>query len=366
MSDERAVVTYFPGPAPDHQRATVESIARAIARLAQAEFGGEYRPGLDGDPRASYFVPSDTLLAGEARALGIRTPDDLFGGVVPVPVAATKAIVHPLVSPGAYRPVGWSELFPDQVRGAVLPGFTAFAARDARQAALGLLAHGPVRVKPGAGIGGRGQTVVTTAAEIDAALESLDAASLVRYGVVVELDLAAATTYSVGQVWVAGLQATYCGTQSMTTDNSGAVAFGGSDIVAVRGDYDALARVTLEPGIRQAVDQARIFDAATTVFAGLFASRRNYDVVRGRDGQRRWRSGVLEQSWRLGGASGAEIAALAALRADPGVRAVRARTVERYGGATPPAGAIVHFQGVDSRLGALTKYTVVESDEPAP
>jgi hypothetical protein len=70
---------------------------------------------------------------------------------------------------------------------------------------------------------------------------------------------------------------------------------------------------------------------------------------------------VLEQSWRIGGASGAEIAALEAFRADPGLRVVRASTVEAYGaGAVPPPGATVYFCGVDDDAGPITKYATVE------
>ena len=88
---------------------------------------------------------------------------------------------------------------------------------------------------------------------------------------------------------------------------------------------------------RLAVEQARVYDAAATgCFAGMFASRRNYDVARGVDAEGRRRSGVLEQSWRIGGASGAEVAALEAFRAEPGLRVVRAATVELYGPDVPP------------------------------
>jgi hypothetical protein len=69
---------------------------------------------------------------------------------------------------------------------------------------------------------------------------------------------------------------------------------------------------------------------------------------------------VLEQSWRIGGASGAEVAALEAFRADPGLRAVRASTVEIYGEAEPPPNATVYFQGVDERDGPMTKYARTE------
>ena len=359
------MVTRIPAAVPDHQRATVAAIARMLAELTGCDFGGEYDPSTRYGGRL-YFVPSDTLLADEARALGIRTADDLFGGAVPHAFVATKAIVHPLVAPDAYRPPGWSDAFPERVREAVLPGFTAFTLQDARHAATRLLALGALRLKPGRGIGGHGQVMVAAAAELESALERIDAADLERFGLAVELDLDDAITYSIGEVRVDGLQATYGGTQCMTTNNAGAAAFGGSDILMVRGGYDVLARLPHEGGLALAIEQARTFDAAADVFEGMFASRRNYDAVGGRDRNGRWRAGVLEQSWRLGGASGPEVAALAAFRADPALRVVRARSVERYGSTTPPEDAIVHYSGVDSRVGALTKYTVVEPHELAP
>jgi hypothetical protein len=93
----------------------------------------------------------------------------------------------------------------------------------------------------------------------------------------------------------------------------------------------------------------------------LFASRRNYDIVQGYDPKGLWRSGVLEQSWRIGGASGPEVAALSALRADPTLRAIHAWCVEAYGSdVTAPPHAVVHFCGVDDHVGPLTKYTVLE------
>ena len=63
----------------------------------------------------------------------------------------------------------------------------------------------------------------------------------------------------------------------------------------------------------------------------------------------------------MGGASGAEIAALEAFRADPASRAVRARTVELYGpDHAPPPGATVYFHGTDERVGPMLKYALVE------
>jgi hypothetical protein len=357
------VVTYPPGGAraADHEAVTRSAIARALAEIQGFEFGGAYDPGARYDAPL-YFVPRDTLVgADEAHALGVGREEDLFGGVVPFAFVATKTIAHPLVRPDAAAPAGWNARFPERVREVVLPGFTAFAHEDAQRAGSTLLKHGPIRIKPGRGIGGRGQTVIQNASDLEHELGGLQEDLVKRDGLVIEPNLADVMTYSVGQVRVAGIVASYFGTQRMTRDTRGAAAYGGSDLLVVRGGFDVLGALPLAPEVRAAIGQARAFDAATAEFAGMFASRRNYDAVRGRDGRGRWRCGVLEQSWRIGGASGPEVAALAAFRADPALPALHARSTEIYGdGAPVPGGAIVHYRGIDERLGPLTKYTVVE------
>jgi len=71
-------------------------------------------------------------------------------------------------------------------------------------------------------------------------------------------------------------------------------------------------------------------------------------------------TGVLEQSWRIGGASVAEVAALQALLDDPSLESVRAASVEVHEAqATVPAGATVYFSGVDEHVGPITKYAQV-------
>ena len=95
----------------------------------------------------------------------------------------------------------------------------------------------------------------------------------------------------------------------------------------------------------------------------MLASRSNYDVAEGRDPAGRQCIGVLEQSWRIGGASGAEVAALEALDDDPALQTVRASTTEVYGPNVPvPEGATVYFAGVDDHLGPITKYAQVHRD----
>jgi hypothetical protein len=134
----------------------------------------------------------------------------------------------------------------------------------------------------------------------------------------------------------------------------------------VRGDYDALLEIELPAAARQAVQQARIYEsAAFETFPGLYASRCNYDIARGRTGDGNWRSGVLEQSWRVGGASAAEVAALRRFRAVPALKTVRASTFEVYGECDVPEDAEIQFKGNDEQVGVLTKYCIVERDGSA-
>ena len=350
-----------------HERATRAELARRLASIKGFDYAGEYDPAAR-YPGPVYFAPSDTLVgAAAAQELGIATEHDLFGGVVPHGFVATKALTHGLPEPAGLAPEGWSDAFAPLVHDAVLRGFSAFTREDARRAGERLFERGHARVKPVHENGGRGQTVVRDASELDAVLARLEEEHIAADGVVLEENLTEVTTYSVGEVRVADLVASYYGTQRLTSDNVGAQVYGGSDLRVVRGSLDALVALDVPGEVRVAVAQARAYDGAVAaLFPGFLASRRNYDVARGRDADGRWRSGVLEQSWRIGGASGAEIAALEAFRADPALRCVRAATVEVYGDAdAPPPGATVDFHGIDEHVGPITKYTLVESDGDA-
>jgi len=348
-----------------HERATRTELARRLAVLKGFDFAGAYDSAKN-YPAPLYVVPSDTLVSAEAQALGIRGEHDLFGGVVPYSFVATKAITHPLVEPDLAAPAGWSDDLGRRMQDAVLFGFSAFSLEDARRAGVRLLEHGPARVKPVRETGGLGQTIVADAAALEQALAFVDPAEVSRDGVVIEENLTEVTTYSVGQVRVADLEATYYGMQRLTPDHRGAAVYGGSDLVIARGGFEALLALDLSEAARRAIAQARTYDAvAAESFPGMILSRRNYDVARGLDAHGRQRSGVLEQSWRMGGASGAEVAALEAFRADAALRAIRASTVEIYGDQEPPPHATVYFRGIDEEVGPMTKYALAESYDDA-
>jgi len=111
---------------------------------------------------------------------------------------------------------------------------------------------------------------------------------------------------------------------------------------------------------RMAVRQARSYDHAAREYPGFLASRRNYDIAQGIDNEGQWRSGVLEASWRSGGASTAELTALTAFVQSPGLQVVEASAVKEFGkGRNVPRGAIVHFRGDDPEDGPIVRYTVI-------
>lgn len=353
-----------PGAQGDsHDHRTKASVAHALADLMGLNFGGIYRA--DARPEGPlFFVPSDTLTSlDSARRLGIESGDHLFGGVVPHPFVATKLVSHGLVHPDAPAPPGWSAAHGQAIQDVVLPGYSVFTPADARVAAERLLAHGSMRLKNPDGVGGLGQQVMHNAAELEAWLAETDVEQLRRHGVVLERNLRQVETLSVGQVQAGPLKASYVGTQQLTRNHRGNEVYGGSTLTVVRGDFEALRELPLAPELATAVEQALVYHrAAAEHYPGWMATRANYDVAQGVDDRGQWRSGVLEQSWRIGGASGAEVAALQAFQADPECRVVRASTHEVYADkVSVPAGARVHYDDDDADVGRVTKYAQVEA-----
>ncbi|MET0541664.1 MAG: DUF3182 family protein [Variovorax sp.] len=344
----------------DHEHATRAEAARRLAMLKGVGFRGEFKRT---HPREAptYFVPSDTLTADAADTLGITDEHDLFGGVVPHAFVGTKVITHPLVYQSAAKPQGWNPAFAERVAGSVLHGYSAFSQDEALIAGKRVLDHGDARIKPACATGGRGQTVVRNVAALEHCIGQMREDELREHGVVIEENLGEPViTLSVGQVMVAGLRASYHGVQRMTRNNHGHMVYGGSDLTLVRGGFDALLALDLAPNVRLAIEQSRDYhQAATECFPGFYASRINYDVAQGLAPDGRQRSGVLEQSWRMGGATGAEIAGLERFRAHPDCQQVWASCFEVHGTQETPPGATVYFRGNDKVAGELVKYTVV-------
>jgi hypothetical protein len=363
-TDERGTVLIYSARArePEHEKTVHFELGKRIASMLGMQFGGTYDAAAV-YPRRRYFIPTETLIGmAAARQVGIRHEGDLFGGVAPHAFVPTKAITHPLVEANACAPAGWSHEFGQRVQHSVLRGVTVFTMEDALKAGERLLAHGPVRIKPVHATAGRGQLRVDDRQQLLSALQAQDTSRLRECGLVLEEHLEQATTFSVGQVRLGGIRASYVGTQQLTPDNSGTPVYGGSALLVARGDFNALLKLNIKDEFRQAIAKAQIYDtAATACFAGLLASRRNYDIACGLGADGQIRCGVLEQSWRVGGASAAEITALQAFHADPSLQATRASTIELFGTRVEaPEKAYELYRGTDPDIGPLSKYVKVE------
>ncbi|QAY91361.1 DUF3182 family protein [Pseudomonas sp. ACM7] len=362
-SRKKLVVAHSVRPeAPLHEVETNRALARWLAQILGLKYGGSYDPELH-NGRDLYLLPTQTLVGvAAARQLGVKGPEDLWGGYVDHDFICTKAISHGLRNKDAHAPEGWSPLFSERVRSVVLDGLSVFSMADARPAAEHLLYSGPIRIKPIHACAGRGQEVIKSLDQFDAILARPEANALFTEGVVLEQDLDNVITHSVGQSFIGDTVLSYCGDQYLTEDGQGEQVYGGSNLLVVRGHYDDLLELELPDDVRLAIRQAQLFDrAADEAYPGFYASRRNYDIAQGVDSNGKQRSGVLEQSWRMGGASSAEVAALQSFVNDSGMRAIRVSSVETYIDQPLPADAIEVYRGPAQNSDFLLKYVTVKS-----
>jgi len=137
----------------------------------------------------------------------------------------------------------------------VLPGYTVFSNRDGRTAAKRMLTRGSIRLKKPLSASGKDQTVVTTLNELDAVLEKVSADEMAEYGLVLEENLRQVRTLSVGEVAVGNLRISYYGTQRTVADNERRLVYGGSELVCVRGGWEALDALPKSPEVHAAVVQ---------------------------------------------------------------------------------------------------------------
>lgn len=360
----RRVVAHSVHPqASRHVVETNRALARWLAQILGLTFAGSHDPTRRPVPDDIYLLPTQTLVGpAAARQLGVQGPEDLWGGYVEHDFICTKAITHGLLNKHAVAPEGWAPLFSKRVRLVVLDGLSVFSLDDARPAATHLLYTGPIRMKPIHACAGRGQQVIDSLERFDELLAQPEVARHFNEGVVLEQDLQQVATHSVGQSLIAGHLISYCGEQYLTEDAAGEKVYGGSELLVVQGGYPELLALPLPPAVRLAVQQAEVFDAAADeAYPRFFASRRNYDIAQGLDAEGRQRSGVLEQSWRMGGASSAELAALQAFVEQPDLPAIRVSAVETYIDRPLPAGAIEVYRGPAENSDFLLKYATVKS-----
>lgn len=339
-----------------HDQMSRETLVARLAALLRIPLLGSVADADDVGPDV-LLVPRDTLIDETMASKTRLSTGTLLGGLVPFRFAATKAITHGLMDAGSPCPQGWSPAMAERLGDAALQGYTAFTTADAIEAGRRLLRGGPARVKEVCARASLGQTVVKTDEQLRSVIEQQDPRVLSDFGIVIEENLIDPETYSVGTLSIAGLEISYVGDQRETIDHKGRAVYGGSTLRSVRGGLDWLTHLGLDAEAVGAVRCAAVFDdAARRAYPSMVLTRRNYDVIAGRDARGRRRVGVLEQSWRVGGATGAEIAALEAFAKSPGLTSVETATVEVYGIADTPDNAVIYFKGMDPFVGPMTKY----------
>jgi hypothetical protein len=334
-------------------------LAKRVSRFLRLRYCGrlEDRPGGE----RLFLLPFLTVCADELSPhFRLVEEGDFLGGWVAHSLQATKAITHPL-APGEPPPFGWSADFTSAVKELTLSGFTAFTAAGANEAGLHLLKWGEVRLKPVYAAGGNDQHVVRSEDELTELVQTFSDHTGQLGGLVLEENLHDAETYGIGRIRLGELSASYLGVQELTRNNAGDLVYGGTRMLVTRGDFPQLLPQLSSKTEKVAVSLAMEFDRQASQHLGLIASRRNYDVIAGKTATGEMKCAVLEQSWRVGGATGGEIAALEAFADEPGLRHVRAATVERYGhDRIAPDGSTIYYHGVDPELGPHLKYAVLD------
>jgi len=355
------VVLSYTGEQSLHKLVTLANLGSKIAELKGCAFldAGSVAFGTMAD---CYYVPIDTIALEACGGCEVSfTCHDLFGGLVPHAFMATKVITHPLVADPSHMPENWRHEFCAGVGEIVLNGFSVFTTKDLIRAAEDLLARGPVRIKPAQADGGHGQRVIADRVALHGFIDRLEP-ELLAGGYVVEENMQEVRTYSVGQVVLDEIRISYFGTQRMTTDNYNRPAYGGTRFCAVPGGWSDLTGWLKDHAARRIIEAGRRYDDMAGEILNLVASRKNYDVLVGTDSRGKRKIGVLEQSWRWGGASSAEILAVAAFRENPSLAAVQASSHEVFGRTEPAVAAdLICFAGEDPEEGPMTKYAKLEA-----
>lgn len=330
-----------------HDVAALRFAASRLASFLQLAYDeAEASPGANID---SYCIPMSTLSLLQARTLGLTNESQFWGGMAPHAFVATKLISHPLWSSDAVRPEGWLPV--DGVEALVLPGYSVFSREDAWASGRHLLQSGEVRIKLPFARGGNGQAVVRTTDALGCWLATLSEVSITT-GLVLERNLVESVTCSVGSSSLPGHDIAYQGSQRTIKDPDGNTVYGGSSLRVRRGTLQMLSEAVSETTVSIAMAYDRLLRGRYAVLA----SRRNYDVIIGVDSNGNKHTGVLEQSWRFGGASMAELLAFEWLQQNPQCTEVDAETVESYEGLPAPSTAVVY---ADGGSGSPQKYARV-------
>lgn len=244
--------------------------------------------------------------------------EDLFGGIATRLVFFDKTIIHPVVPGADVVPPVWISKVAEHVGDAAFRGFACFSRSDTITAGVILFNAGipEIRLKPVSIDAGLGQKVARSYGELEQQVAAFSD-SYVSAGITVEENLSSVVrTVDVGTYQIGNQHFSYVGTQRETLFHGDPGRWGGVAMYVRRGTLDELASWLTVPSLKTAVLQAKALDDAVDLIPGMYVTRANYDVIQGFDETGTFRSALLEQSWRIGGSSPAEVLA-AKLLLDP-------------------------------------------------
>lgn len=312
------VCTYLCSGVPEPYATYIKDRNQAVtAEIASILGIAKTRVLLEGNERKreeAYFVPSKPLKVDQASKLGIREKGDLFGAVVRDMSHGNKSVLHVTIPNSNLAGQAYSSDFAFRIRDAVLPGYTTFSFDEALQAYKILFSEfGSVRVKDPSESDASGQYVFMTEEDLAIFLRQYGTEKLGTEGLIVEANLCETRTLSVGQIFLGADYYSYVGSQNSVT-HEGRSKYGGTKLKMVRGLLTDLAKTEVDSNVTKAISQAERVLNAFSIYEPIL-SRANFDVVQGFDGEGRFLSGITDQSFRLGGASPAEVLAIKELNA---------------------------------------------------
>ncbi len=301
-------------------RSYYEQRNTGVAKIVADKLG---LPLVVGEPRGDdlYHVMAKVVSKKMAKELGINNSEDFYGVAVEHPQQVEKSVLYPVVGEAAgYH----SEIFPREIRDAVLEGYSFFSQEGAVEAYQRLNSDRSLRLKLLPNSDGNGQFKVKSETELCQILSQANKEDLTVFGAVLEPNLFEAETVSVGEIRIGASVYSFLAFQKGdVAPEDGRNRYMGADLLVVRGMMDKLLRLDQSEPVEKQVRQAITFHRAYSFFEPI-TSRISYDVLFGYDDQGRYQSGVTDITARLGGSCPAVMLGVKALDEDQAVTAVRA------------------------------------------
>lgn len=323
------------------------SLAGFLAKLTGRKYQGDLSLNTKIDSRDILF-PHKSLPVSAGEELGVTSQNQIFGSVIE-PIYAEKSIFHPLINKPEVAPRNFPHKFPKQLfeSKATLPGYTVFCLDDALSAFELLKLQGVVvRLKDPQGSSGTKQLIVASRTEVEEFVKSIDPSKLKALGLVLESNLinssdpkAALRAYSAGWTVIDGKIYSYIGEQ-MFGETGTVDRYLGTKLYMVRGTTNNLIDFAKEKKLQSILQCLSKVKRAMVFLPYLIGSRINFDFLVGipetlpANRYIKERTYVVEQSFRVGGATPAELLGIQYLNTHKNAEIVTAISRVHYGSET--------------------------------